>query len=57
MKKFYKPKKKKYNDLRTLSREMTENKVKIILDDGFSITTKDGTRYMLYDGQVVIDER
>ena len=53
----YKPKKKRYNDLRSLAKEMVDNKVKIILDDGFSITTKDGTRYMLYDGQITMDKR
>lgn len=50
----YAPKKEKYNDLRSLVKEMQANKVKILSDDGGSITIKGGHKYTLYDGQIVV---
>ena len=49
----YQPKKKRYNDLKTFAKELTDNKVKVKLYDGFQIITKDA-KYTLYDGQLII---
>ena len=50
----YEPKKKRYNDLRTLAKEMQDNKVKVLKDDGCSITIKGGVKYSLFDGEIVV---
>ena len=50
----YEPKKEKYNDLRALVKEMQADKVKILSDDGGSITIKGGHKYTLYDGEIVV---
>ncbi len=50
-KKPYTPKKKRYNDLRTLSREMTESKVKHTFN-GWKIETK-VQKFVMVDSQVL----
>ena len=50
----YSPKKKRYNDLVTLSREMTDSKVKHEFD-GISIKTSKQT-FLLFDGDLVVKE-
>ena len=52
----YKPKKKRYNDLSTLFKEMKDNSVKITDFDGAKILTK-GHKYVLYDGNITVTER
>ena len=52
----YKPKKKKYNDLCSLHKEMKENGVSPMAFDGASILTK-GHKYVLYDGNIIVTER
>lgn len=47
----YQPKKKNYNDLKSFAKELTDNKVKVKLYDGFQVITKDA-KYTLYDGQI-----
>ena len=54
MSKKYNPKKKRYNDLVTLSNEMTNEKVKHEFD-GTSIKTKKQT-FLLFDGDMVVKE-
>ena len=54
MSKKYTPEKKKYNDLSSLSKEMTKNKVKHDFD-GVEITTKKQVIGM-YDGELQIRE-
>jgi hypothetical protein len=54
MSKKYSPKKKRYNDLVTLSNEMTNEKVKHEFD-GISIKTKKQT-FLLFDGDIVVKE-
>ena len=54
MSKKYSPKKKRYNDLSTLSREMTEAKIKHEFD-GISIRVGKQT-FLLFDGDLVIKE-
>ena len=49
----YEPKKKKYNDLRSLFREMIDAGVFVSLFDGTRIETKEAT-YMMYDGQLLV---
>ena len=51
MTKKYVPKKKKYNDLSTLAREMTDNKIRIEFT-GHSITTKNQI-FTLFDGEIL----
>jgi hypothetical protein len=48
----YKPKKKKYNDLSTLAREMIDNRVRMVFS-GHTITTKKQVFTML-DGEIII---
>ena len=50
----YEPKKKRYTDLRALAKEMQDNKVKILKDDGGTITIKGGVTYRLFDGEIVV---
>lgn len=50
-KKPYKPKKKRYNDLRTLSREMTEAKVKHTFN-GWKIETR-VEKFTMVDSQLL----
>ena len=52
MSKRYEPKKKKYNDLRTLAREMIDSRVRMVYN-GISITTKKQT-FTMYDGELLI---
>ena len=52
MSKKYTPEKKKYNDLSSLSKEMTKNKVKHDFD-GMEITTKKQVIGM-YDGEILV---
>ena len=52
----YKPKKKKYNDLSSLYKEMKDDNVKITDFDGAAILTK-GHKYVLCDGVISIKER
>lgn len=52
MSKNYTPKKKKYNDLATLAREMIDNKMGILFT-GHTITTKKQIFTML-DGEILI---
>jgi hypothetical protein len=52
----YQPKKKKYNDLSTLFKEMKDSNVKITDFDGAAILTK-GHKYVLYDGSIIVTER
>ena len=49
----YQPKKKKYNDLKSFAKELTDNKVKVKLYDGLQVITKDA-KYTLYDGQLIV---
>ena len=49
----YEPKKKKYNDLRSLYKEMIDNKVKVITFNGAFIETKN-QRWGMYDGELVV---
>ena len=51
----YEPKKKRYNDLTTLFKEMKENNVKITEFNGAAIITK-GHKYVLYDGNIIVKE-
>lgn len=53
MKEAYQPKKEKYNDLRTLVKEMHDAGVKPIVFDGHKVTTNKA-KYTLYDGKVTI---
>ena len=55
-KKVYQPKRKQYNDLTTLVKEMALAGEKVINFDGHSIQTKT-TRYALFDGTVSVTER
>ena len=55
-KKVYQPKRKQYNDLTTLAKEMVLAGEKVINFDGHSIQTKT-TRYALFDGTVSVTER
>ena len=48
----YQPKKKKYNDLATLAREMIDNRIRMIFT-GHTITTKKQVFTML-DGEIII---
>ena len=48
----YVPKKKKYNDLRSLAREMIDNRVRMVFT-GHTITTKNQVFTML-DGEILI---
>ena len=52
----YKPKKKKYNDLSSLYKEMKDDNVKITEFNGASILTKKH-KYILCDGVISIKER
>ena len=52
MSKNYEPKKKKYNDLRTLAREMIDNRVRMVFT-GHSITTKNQI-FTMFDGEILI---
>jgi hypothetical protein len=52
----YQPKKKKYNDLSTLFKEMKDSNVKITEFNGASILTKKH-KYILCDGVISIKER
>lgn len=54
MSKKYTPKKKRYNDLVTLSREMTDSKVKHEFD-GISIK-KGKQTFLLFDGDLIVKE-
>ena len=49
----YKPKKKRYNDLSSLHREMKDKKVKIVSFDGRRIVTKSAI-YTLCDSTIFI---
>jgi len=53
----YKPKKKRYPDLRTLYREMllAKPKIRSIVFDGIKIVTKKA-EYMMYDGELIIKD-
>lgn len=51
--KAYEPKKKSYNDLTTLVKEMREAKVFVSSFDGIRIETREAT-YMMYDGQLLV---
>ena len=51
--KTYQPKKKKYNDLRSLFREMIDAGVFVSLFDGTRIETREAT-FMMYDGQLLV---
>ena len=55
-KKVYQPKKKQYNDLTALAKEMVLSGEKLVNFDGVSINTKD-TTYGLFDGTITITER
>ena len=55
-KKIYQPKKKQYNDLTSLAKEMVLAGEKVINFDGHSIQTKT-TYYGLFDGTVSITAR
>ena len=55
-KKVYQPKRKQYNDLTTLAKEMVLAGEKLINFNGHSIQTKT-TQYALFDGTVSITER
>lgn len=52
----YKPKKKRYPDLRTLYREMmvAKPKVKGLVFDGIRIKTKDQL-FLMFDGELIIE--
>ena len=52
MTKKYEPKKKKYNDLASLAREMIDNRIRMVYN-GMSITTKKQT-FTMYDGELLI---
>ena len=52
----YQPKKKQYNDLTSLAKEMVLAGEKVINFDGHSIQTKT-THYGLFDGTVSVTER
>ena len=49
----YEPKKKKYNDLKSLHKEMLDAGQKVTIFDGVKIVTKDGI-FTLYDGQIFV---
>ena len=49
----YQPKKKKYNDLVSLAKEMVDAEVKGVLFNGHQILTNEG-KYTLFDGKVII---
>ena len=49
----YEPKKKRYNDLKSFAKELSDAGVKVKLYDGHEIITKDA-KYTLYDGQLII---
>ena len=55
-KKVYQPKRKQYNDLTTLAKEMVLAGEKLINFNGHSIQTKT-SQYALFDGTVSITER
>lgn len=48
----YKPKKKRYNDLKSFVKELTEEGVKILTFDGHKIVTKD-YNYTLFDSTLI----
>jgi len=49
----YEPKKKKYNDLRSLYKEMVDHNVKVITFNGAFIETKK-QRWGMYNGELVM---
>ena len=51
----YAPKKKKYNDLATLAREMIDSRVRMIYD-GIRITTSKQI-FTLFDGELLIRDK
>lgn len=51
----YTPKKKKYNDLRTLAREMIDARVGMIYD-GIRITTRKQI-FTMFDGELLIRDK
>ena len=51
----YAPKKKKYNDLATLAREMIDNRVRMIYD-GIRITTSKQI-FTMFDGELLIRDK
>lgn len=51
----YKPKKKRYNDLRSLYKEMLASKQKGVTFDGIKIVSKKA-EYMMYDGELIIKD-
>lgn len=55
MSKGYVPKKKKYNDLRTLAREMIDARVRMIYD-GIRITTSKQI-FTMFDGELLIRDK
>jgi len=52
MPKQYEPKKKVYNDLRSFAKELADNGVKILSDDGHKIVTKDWN-YTMVDRAII----
>ena len=54
-KKKYTPLRKKYNDLRSLYREMIDNKVKVVSYNGAFIQTKH-QRWGMFEGELVVWE-
>ncbi len=54
-KKQYTPLRKKYNDLRSLYREMLDNQVKVVAFNGAFIETKN-QRWGMFEGELVVWE-